>query len=233
MRHDPAKLAGYLRDTATLYEQHARSALDWLALDWTQGRAASLEARVSGSGTSDPVSAAALAELERTMRQKSTGPADGHAMHPRSVLHRWVEAVHIIGLPVPAQLRAAAIDIEQLGVFDGRPDALHKAAKAVTDILHLCRPVSRETADKILEAEQRASFKYCDACESPTDELRSGYCDPCRKRVPHWEKLHPGEEFDRASFKEMICSDIVAGMIRRPGSPLFPQRQVVHVDDVA
>lgn len=243
MRHDPVKLAAYLRDTATLYEQHARGALEWLALDWTQGRAASLEARVSGSSTGDPVSAAALAELERTMRTKAGAPVEGHAMHPRSVLYRWVEAVKVIGLPVPVRLRGIARDVELIGVFNNTPDATYKAARTITDILHLCRPISRETADKILEAEQRVTLDagYCQACESPagptpdgdTITLHAGLCRPGCYDIER-RRVAKGTFTDRASF----CADIVAGVTRgeihRPASPRYRTAvPVLHEGEVA
>lgn len=241
MRHDPARLAHFLRETATLYEHHARDALEWLALDWTQGRAASLEARVSGSGHSDPVSAAALAELDRLEREAAAnsrpGP-EGMPMHPKSILHRWTIAVSVIGLPVASTLRKRAHDIELLGVFDDKPAALYQSARTLTDIIHLCRPITREVADKILGDEKRAVLDagYCQACESPVGPtpdgtdivLHAGLCRPGCYDIER-RRVAKGTFVDRASFCADVKQGVARGEIIRLASPLFgTSRPLVH-----
>lgn len=247
MKHNPQQLAGYLRATADLYQTHARSALEWLALDWTQGRAANYEARVTGSLTSDPTSNAALAELdrlEREARRHATPGPSNLPLHPRSVLHRWVLAVGYIGRPVPDSLRTYARTLD--GLHDPNQDTcnrLHQSAKTITDIIHLCRPINHEAAAKLLEDEQRATLAsgYCQACESPFGptsdggevKQKAGLCWPGCYDI---ERRHvaAGRFVDRATFCVGIKAGVTRGEIVREASPLYRTAvPMLHEGEVA
>lgn len=242
MRHNREQLAHYLTETATLYDRHARAALNWLALDWSAGRAASLEARVSGTTDGDPVSAQAIAELDRLERDardqaraEALGKPPAEPMHPKAVLARWTAAVEAIGLPVAATLRtdAGAHDLSE-----HRMNVLHQSARTLTNVLHLCRPIPRDIADKILENEARVTLDagYCQACESPAGgdvRLHAGLCRPgCYDREKRQEQA--GTYIDRATFCAAIKAGVARGEIVREASPLYRTAvPTVHEGEVA
>ena len=90
-------------------------------------------------------------------------------------------------------------------------------------IVYEALPMDREAANELLVEEAHLALpKDCMACESPTPELRSGYCDGCRKRRDRFSQLHPAEDFDSNAFKAWIVADIAAGLIQRPASPYAP-----------
>lgn len=180
------------------------------------------------NAVSDPVLAAVLGRLA------GASPLDHLADQWR---HAVVMTDSLIGDP-QGVAKATGARLRWLGSRNdlrGTQGLVWPHADRIERIIHLVRPMSTEAANKLLadEAAQRFDASRCDACDSPCDQTRDGYCDACRKRRPTWQQLHPGQDFSRPAFATWIIADVERGVIRRPASPHSPVgRQTIHEDDV-
>ncbi len=236
MTHNPTRLAQYLRDTADLVDLHGQSTRQLLESDWSGDiSAGSYEARVSGGELhSDP-----------TFRQ-ATEPQ--HAMHPRVLLQSWREAHNVIAgvlprsEPLATLLRFRAHEIATYS--DDRRNGLFTAAQTITNLIHMCRPLSPDVAAKMLAEEEHGKNRAecCRACESPTGpslvegkpntKIVSGMCKPgCYEVMKDHERR--GIYIDDATFVSHIVGGVARGEINRPASPYWMSTAPKHVPEVA
>lgn len=215
MHHSAEKVAIALRRTAALLDEHGANTERTIA-DWAAGGTSSSGGPGQVNAISDPTGNAATGEPDplaglwaRWQRNKAALVMWGGLVGEREPAARL--RYHADRADTPPKYRQELLS------------GLWAICCEFDHIIYEALPMDREAANELLAEERYLALpKDCLACESPTPELRSGYCDGCRKRRTRFDELHPGEEFDTNAFKAWIVADIAAGLISRPASPYSP-----------
>lgn len=111
-------------------------------------------------------------------------------------------------------------------------NAFHNAG---TLVMHLIESTANRDTDALKELSEaetarERSMPTCQACESPTAEIRSGWCDACRKT-----KARDGTApDDRVEFGNWVRRRVAEGTLLRPASPWVTiEKRTMHEGEVA
>lgn len=163
----------------------------------------SSDVSVTTSGASNPTEALALARHAGLPTQHPFEDERIRELRAENRLTgaegRWLIATtalgYLVGQPLPKSLRAATAVVERnrnaylIGLLD-------KYCREILAVIHLCHPLTRDEAQKILaEGDKLARATDCRACGVPIDKPENRklglYDQWCYKRIDRWKQAFP------------------------------------------